>query len=91
MCIVGNIVWRLCSSCTSDICCQLFWGEFYKWNCLCCCKRVLQLIYHQWDSDVNVFVTAMNVFGIGGDSEILMDEISELPTYMQLNLSTLLL
>ena len=43
------------------------------------------------DSDVNVFVTAMNVFGIGGDSEILMDEISELPTYMQLNLSTLLL
>ena len=43
------------------------------------------------DSDVNVFVTAMNVFGTGGDSEILMDEISELPTYMQLNLSTLLL
>ena len=43
------------------------------------------------DSDVNVFVTAMNVFGTGRDSEILMDEISELPTYMQLNLSTRLL
>ena len=32
------------------------------------------------DSDVNVFVTAMNVFGTGGDSDILMDEISELCT-----------
>ena len=30
------------------------------------------------DSDVNVFVTAMNVFGTGGDSDILMDDISEL-------------
>ena len=30
------------------------------------------------DSDVNVFVTVMNVFGTGGDSDILMDEISEL-------------
>ena len=32
------------------------------------------------DSDVNVFVTAMNVFGTGGDSDILMGEISELHT-----------
>ena len=30
------------------------------------------------DSDVNVFVTAMNVFGTGGDSDILVDDISEL-------------
>ena len=30
------------------------------------------------DSDVNVFVTAMNVFGTGGDSDILMDDISKL-------------
>ena len=32
------------------------------------------------DSDVNVYVTAMNVFGIGGDGDILMNEISELCT-----------
>ena len=32
------------------------------------------------DSDVNVFVTVMNVFGTGGDSDILIDEISELCT-----------
>ena len=31
------------------------------------------------DSDVNVYVTATNVFGTGGDSALLMDEISELP------------
>ena len=43
------------------------------------------------DSDVNIFVTAMNVFGTGGDSEILMDEISELPICIQLNLSTQIL
>ena len=30
------------------------------------------------DSDINVFVTIMNVFGIGESSEVLMDEISEL-------------
>ena len=34
------------------------------------------------DSDVNVFVTAANVFGTGGNSEILMDDISELTTYI---------
>ena len=34
------------------------------------------------DSDVNVYVTAMNVFGTGGDSGILMDEISESHTYI---------
>ena len=32
------------------------------------------------DSDVNVYVTAMNVFGTGGDGDILMNEISELCT-----------
>ena len=33
------------------------------------------------DSDVNVFVTAMtNVFGTGANSDIIMDEISELTT-----------
>ena len=37
------------------------------------------------DSDVNVFVTAMNVFGTGGSSEILMDEISELTTYIHIH------
>ena len=31
------------------------------------------------DSDVNVYVTATNVLGTGGDSALLMDEISELP------------
>ena len=31
------------------------------------------------DSDVNVFVTATNLFGTGGVSALLMDEISELP------------
>ena len=31
------------------------------------------------DSDVNVYVAATNVFGTGGDSALLMDEISELP------------
>ena len=35
------------------------------------------------DSDVNVFVTAMtNVFGTGENSEILIDEISELTSYI---------
>ena len=34
------------------------------------------------DSDVNVFVTAMNVFGTEGNSEIVMDDISELSTYI---------
>ena len=33
------------------------------------------------DSDVNVFVTAMNVFGTGGDSDISIHEISELHSY----------
>ena len=33
------------------------------------------------DSDVNVFVTAMNVFGTGEDSDILVNEISELTMY----------
>ena len=32
------------------------------------------------DSDVNVFVTVMNVFGTGDNSNVLMDDISELPT-----------
>ena len=45
------------------------------------------------DSDVNVFVTAMNVFGTEGNSEIVMDDISELTTYIYastyvVNLST---
>ena len=36
------------------------------------------------DSDVNVFVTVMNVFGTGGNSKILIDEISELShTYIR--------
>ena len=53
------------------------------------------------DSDVNVFVTVMNVFGTGGNSKILIDEISELShtyicMYMQVhnyvaNLSTYIL
>ena len=34
------------------------------------------------DSDINFFVTATNVFGIGGNSDIIMDEISELTTYV---------
>ena len=34
------------------------------------------------DSDVNVFVTAMNVFGTGGNSEVLRYDISELTTYI---------
>ena len=29
------------------------------------------------DSDVNVFVTAMNVFGTGNNSDVLMDDISK--------------
>ena len=32
------------------------------------------------DSDVNVFVTAMNVFGTGNNNTVLMDSISELQT-----------
>ena len=32
------------------------------------------------DSDVNVFVTAMNVFGTGNNNTVLMDSISELHT-----------
>ena len=32
------------------------------------------------DSDVNVFVTVMNLFGTGENSEIVMDDISELTT-----------
>ena len=34
------------------------------------------------DSDINFFVTATNVFGTGGNSDIIMDEISELTTYV---------
>ena len=34
------------------------------------------------DTDINVYVTATNVFGTGGYSVVLMDEISELPTYI---------
>ena len=34
------------------------------------------------DSDVNVTVTAMNVFGSGPDSSVSMDEISELHIYI---------
>ena len=30
------------------------------------------------DSDINVFVTATNVFGTGNNSDVLMDDISEL-------------
>ena len=37
------------------------------------------------NSDVNVFVTAMNVFGTGGSSEIVIDEISELTTYIRIH------
>ena len=33
------------------------------------------------DSDVNVFVAAMNVFGTGGNSDISTDKISELHSY----------
>ena len=33
------------------------------------------------NSDVNVFVTAMNVFGTGGNSDISTDKISELHSY----------
>ena len=33
------------------------------------------------DSDVNVFVTAMNLFGTGDNSINLMDDISELSTF----------
>ena len=36
------------------------------------------------DSDVNVFVTAMNVFGTEGNSEIVMDDISELTTHIRM-------
>ena len=38
------------------------------------------------DSVVNVFVTAMNVFGSGGNSATLMDNISELTTYMHVHM-----
>ena len=34
------------------------------------------------DSDVNVFVTAMNVFGTGNNNTVLMDDISELHTFI---------
>ena len=34
------------------------------------------------DSDFNVFVAATNVFGTGGNSTLLMDEISELCLYI---------
>ena len=34
------------------------------------------------DSDINFFVTATNLFGTGGNSDIIMDEISELTTYV---------
>ena len=34
------------------------------------------------DSDVNVFVTAMNVFGTGNNNTVLMDKISELHTFI---------
>ena len=34
------------------------------------------------DSDVNVFVTVMNVFGTGNNSDVLMDEISELHAFI---------
>ena len=34
------------------------------------------------DSDVNVFVTAMNVFGSGPASNIVLNEISELAIYI---------
>ena len=34
------------------------------------------------DSDINVFVTAMNVFGTGGNGEVSMDDISELRNYI---------
>ena len=43
------------------------------------------------DSDINVFVAAMNVFGTGGDSDILMGEISELLSpivHMYINIRT---
>ena len=33
------------------------------------------------DSDVNVVVTALNAFGSGPNSNIVMDEISELLSY----------
>ena len=36
------------------------------------------------DSDVNVFVTAMNVFGTGGNGEVSVDYISELTTYVHI-------
>ena len=39
------------------------------------------------DSDVNVFVTAMtNVFGTGANSEVSIDYISELTTYMHIHM-----
>ena len=36
------------------------------------------------DSDVNVFVTVTNIFGTGGDSDVLVDKISELPMYIHM-------
>ena len=38
------------------------------------------------DSHVNVFVTAMNVFGTGANSEVSIDYISELTTYMYIHM-----
>ena len=34
------------------------------------------------DSDVNVFVTATNVFGAGGNGKVSMDDISKLCNYL---------
>ena len=34
------------------------------------------------DSDINVFVTATNVFGTGGNGEVSIDYISELHNYV---------
>ena len=36
------------------------------------------------DSDVNVFVTTMNVFGTGGIGDVSMDDISELRNYLRI-------
>ena len=36
------------------------------------------------DSDVNVFVTTMNVFGTGGFGDVSMDDISELRNYLRI-------
>ena len=42
------------------------------------------------DSDVNVFVTAMNVFGSADPSDVATDEISELIMYTYLYICVLL-